>query len=118
MITAEISKWIGLILVIGIVIFIIKAGMKILNIVITVAILAFCWFSFFAEEGAARLSIALAGKPRTAYTTKLEKQEDTSTKETTYFKSSKDIIVNGEKLEYAKCYTKWIIRIPHVKSGL
>ena len=116
MISAEITKWIVLILVIGLVIFVIKAGMKILSILIMVAMLGFAWFSFFTEEGAARLSIALMGRPVTAYTTKLEKQESISTKDTTYYKSSKEIIVNGEKQEYVKCYTKWIIRIPSVKE--
>ena len=70
MLSAEITKWIVLILVIALVIFIIKAGMKILSILIMVVILGFCWVSFFTEEGAARLSIALMGKPVTAYTTK------------------------------------------------
>lgn len=114
MISAEITKWIMLILVIGVVIFVIKAGMKILNILIMVLILGFCWFSFFTEEGAARLSIVLMGKPITAYTTKLEKQEDISTNEVTYYKTTKDVIVNGKKQEYIKCYTKWIVRIPSV----
>ena len=54
MVSAEITKWIMLILVIGVVIFVIKAGMKILNILIMILILGFCWFSFFTEEGAAR----------------------------------------------------------------
>lgn len=114
MISAEITKWIMLILVIGVVIFVIKAGMKILNILIMVLILGFCWFSFFTEEGAARLSIVLMGKPITAYTTELEKQENISTDEITYYKTTKDIIVNGKKQEYIKCYTKWIVRIPSV----
>ena len=114
MITAEITKWIMLILVIGVVIFVIKAGMKILNILIMVLILGFCWFSFFTEEGAARLSIALYGHPVIAYTTELEKQENISTDEITYYKTTKDVIVNGKKQEYIKCYTKWIVRIPSV----
>ncbi len=116
MITAEVSKWIVLILVIGLVIFVIKAGMKILNILIMIILLGFCWYSFFTEEGAARLTIALDGKPIVAYTTKLTKDEDKSTDSVTYFKSSKDVIVNGEKLEYVKCYTKWIVRIPAVRE--
>ena len=114
MITAEITKWIMLILVIGVVIFVIKAGMKILNILIMVLILGFCWFSFFTEEGAARLSISLYGHPVIAYTTELEKQENISTDEVTYYKTTKDVIVNGKKQEYIKCYTKWIVRIPSV----
>ena len=114
MVSAEITKWIMLILVIGVVIFVIKAGMKILNILIMVLILGFCWFSFFTEEGAARLSIVLMGKPITAYTTELEKQENISTNEVTYYKTTKDVIVNGKKQEYIKCYTKWIVRIPSV----
>ncbi len=112
---AEISKWVILILAIGVVIFIIKAGMKIINIILTALLLLFCWFSFFTEEGAARLTILLKGKPITAYTINLERQDDISTKETTYFKPSKEIVVNGKKLEYVKCHTKWIIRIPSVE---
>lgn len=114
MLSAEIMKWVVLILAVGVVVLIIKAGMKILNILITAAVLAFAWFSFFTEEGAARLTIALNGKPLTAYTTKLEKQEHISTNEVTYFKSSKDVVIKGEKQEYVKCYTKWIVRIPSV----
>ena len=75
MLSAEIMKWVVLILAVGAVIFVIKAGMKILSILIMVAVLAFSWYSFFTEEGAARLTIALNGKPLTAYTTNLEKQE-------------------------------------------
>lgn len=112
---AEISKWVILILAIGVVIFIIKAGMKIINIILTALLLLFCWFTFFTEEGAARLTIALKGKPITAYTTKLTRQDEMSSKDTTYFKSDKEIIVNGQKQEYVKCHTKWIIRIPSVE---
>ena len=79
MITAEISKWIALVLAITAIVFLVKAGMKIFNILVMAAVLAFCWFTFFTEVGAARLSIALVGKPITAYTTKLEKQNDIST---------------------------------------
>ncbi len=114
MISAEITKWIMLILVIGAVIFVIKAGMKIINILIMVLILGFCWFSFFTEEGAARLSIALTGHPIIAYTTDMEKQDSLSTNEVTYYKTSKDVIVDGKRQEYVKCYTKWIVRIPNV----
>lgn len=116
MITAEISKWIALVLAITAIVFLVKAGMKIFNILVMAAVLAFCWFTFFTEVGAARLSIALVGKPITAYTTKLEKQNDISTNDVSYFKSSKDIIVNGKKRLYVKCYTKWIIRIPSVEE--
>lgn len=114
MISAEITKWIMLILVIGAVIFVIKAGMKIINILVMVLVLGFCWFSFFTEEGAARLSIVLTGHPIIAYTTGMEKQDSLSTNEVTYYKTSKDVIVNGQKQEYVKCYTKWIVRIPSV----
>ena len=116
MISAEITKWITLILVIGAVIFVIKAGMRIINILIMVLILGFCWFSFFTEVGSSRLSIALSGHPIIAYTTSLEKQESISNEDTTYFISSKDVIVEGEKLKYIKCYTRWIIRIPDVRG--
>lgn len=112
MVIADVSKWIMLIIVIGLVIFVIKAGMKIINILVMVLVLAFCWFSFFTEEGAARLSIALSGHPIIAYTTDMEKQESISNDKITYYKTTKDVIVNGKKQEYAICYTKWIIRIP------
>ena len=56
------------------------------------------------------------GRPITAYTTKLEKVESLSTNSEAYYKSSKEIIVDGKKQEYVKCYTKWIIRIPSVKE--
>lgn len=113
MVVADISKWIMLILIIVAVIFVIKAGMKIINILIMVLLLAFVGI-LFTEEGCARLSIMLSGHPIIAYTTSLDKQEDISTDEETYFTSSKDVVVNGQKQEYVKCYTKWIIRIPSV----
>ena len=116
MIMADFSKWIMLIIVIGVVIFVIKAGMKIINILIMVLMLAFVWYSFFTEEGCARRSIALSGHPVIAYTTHLEKQENISTDDTTYYVSSKDVIVDGKKQEYVKCYTKWIIRIPSIRE--
>lgn len=116
MIMADFSKWIMLIIVIGVVIFVIKAGMKIINILIMVLMLAFVWYSFFTEEGCARLSIALSGHPVIAYTTNLEKQENISTDDTTYYVSSKDVIVDGKKQEYVKCYTKCIIRIPSIRE--
>ena len=111
---AEISKWITLAVIILAVVFIIKVGTRLINIIITALILGFCWFTFFTEEGATRLSIALSGHPLIAYTTSLDKQEDISTEDTTYFKSSKDVIIGGTKQEYVKCHTKWIIRIPYV----
>ena len=116
MVMADFSKWIMLIIVIGVIIFVIKAGMKIINILIMVLMLAFVWYSFFTEEGCARLSIALSGHPVIAYTTNLEKQENISTDDTTYYVSSKDVIVDGKKQEYVKCYTKWIIRIPSIRE--
>ena len=114
MMMAEISKWIVLIILIGLVILVIKAGMRIVNILIMVLLLMYCWCSFFTEEGAARLSIALTGHPIIAYTTSLERQDSISTSDTTYFTSSKDVMFEGKKLEYVKCHTKWIIRIPSV----
>lgn len=116
MVLADISKWIILILIITAVVFVIKAGMKIINILIMVLVLGFCWYSFFTEEGAARLSIALSGHPIIAYTTGMEKQESISTDTTTYYKTTKDVVVDGKKQEYVKCYTKWIIRIPSVRE--
>ena len=112
MIMADISKWIMLIVVIGIVVLLVKAGIKIINILIMVAVLAFCWFTFFTEVGAARLTIAIKGHPIIAYTTNLERQDNMSNNEVTYFRPDKEVIVNGQKQEYVKCYTKWIIRIP------
>ncbi len=114
MVVADISKWVMLILIIGIVIFIIKAGMKIINILIMILILVFCWYTFFTEEGAARLSIVFTGHPIIAYTTNLVKQENLSNINTTYYVSSKDIVFNNKKLEYIKCHTKWIVRLPDV----
>lgn len=111
---ADISKWIALVLAITVVVFLVKAGMKILNILIMVLLMGYVWFSFFTESGAARLSIALSGHPIIAYTTTLDKNESLSTDEVTYYTSSKDVIVDGKKLDYVKCYTKWIIRIPSV----
>ena len=94
MVLADISKWIILILIITAVVFVIKAGMKIINILIMVLVLGFCWYSFFTEEGAARLSIALSGHPIIAYTTGMEKQESISTDTTTYYKTTKDVVVD------------------------
>lgn len=111
---AEITKWIVLILVIGAVVLLIKAGMKIINVLIMVFVLGFCWFSFFTEEGCARLSIALNGNPITAYTTELTKDDSVSSSEVTYFKSSKSFKVSGKITNETKCYTKWIVRIPSV----
>ena len=88
--------------------------MKIFNILIMVLLLGFCWYTFFTEEGAARLSIVFTGHPIIAYTTNLDKQESISTEETTYYVPSKEILFKGKKLEYVKCYTKWIVRLPDV----
>ena len=115
MVSAEIMKWIMLIIVIAVVIFIIKAGMKIINIIVMIVCLGFCWYTFFTEEGSARFSIALSGHPIIAYTTGLKRDNSLSTKETAYYKSTRDVVVNGEKREYIKCYTKWIVRIPDVQ---
>lgn len=114
MIFADISKWIMLVLIVIVAIFIIKAGLKIINILITIFALIFIWFSFFTEVGSTRLTIMLKGHPIIAYTTSLEKQDDISTNEVVYFKSSKDVIVKGEKLKYIKSYTKWIVRLPGI----
>ena len=86
------------------------------NLFFYIHICVFVWYSFFTEEGCARLSIALSGHPVIAYTTNLEKQENISTDDTTYYVSSKDVIVDGKKQEYVKCYTKWIIRIPSIRE--
>ena len=114
MLLADVSKWIMLIIVIGIVVLIVKAGTKIVNILITAAILAFCWFSFFTEVGAARLSVALSGHPIIAYTAHLEKEENKSTDDVTYFKIDKEYKFDGRLQNETKCYTKWIVRIPSV----
>lgn len=111
---AELSKWVTLVLAVSVIIILVKAGMKILNILVMILLLGFVWVSFFTETGAARLSIALSGHPIIAYTTTLEKVDDISNNEVSYFRSSKDVIVDGKKLDYVKCYTKWIVRIPSV----
>ena len=49
MLVANITKWIALIIIIAIAIFVIKTGMKIVNILIMVLMLAFVWYSFFTE---------------------------------------------------------------------
>ena len=116
MVTADFSKWIMLLVLIGVIIFVIKAGMKIVNILIMVLLLGFCWYTFFTEEGATRLSIVFTGHPIIAYTTNLDKQESMSNNEVTYYTSSKEVMVDGQKQEYIKCYTKWIIRIPSVRE--
>ncbi len=116
MVMADVSKWIMLIIIIAIIFFIIKAGLKIVNILIMVAVLGFCWYSFFTTEGAARLSIVLSGHPIIAYTTNLQKKQDMSNNEITYYTSSKDVIVDGKKQEYVKCYTKWIVRLPSIEE--
>ena len=107
---AELSKWIILILLIVLMIFIIKTGTKIINIAIMILILGFAWFSFFTDQGAARLSIVLSGHPVVAYTTNLQKEESLSNDRVVYFKSSKPI-----KNNYAKCNKMWIVRIPVVE---
>lgn len=113
MLLADISKWIVLILIIGLVIFVIKVGTKIINIIIMALVLAFCWYSFFTEEGCARLSVVLKGHPIVAYTTELERVQSKKTDESVY--KIKKEITTGKKIEYAKCYTKWIVRIPSVE---
>ena len=115
MIVAEISKWLMLALIIIVVVFIIKAGAKIINIIITALLLAFVWFSFFTEIGAARLNLALKGHPIVAYTTKLEKDEKKSTGETSYYKINDEVISNGKKIDYTSCNTFWFIRIPNIE---
>ena len=99
-----------LILIIGIVIFIIKAGMKLFHIIIMILLLAFAWFTFFTDEGAARLSILIKGHPVIAYTTKLTKYENKSNDKIIYFTSSKPL-----EEKYAKCNKEWIVRLPVVE---
>ena len=115
---ADISKWIVLIIIIGLVIFIIKAGMKIISILIMILILGFCWYSFFTEEGASRLNIALHGHPIIAYTTGLKRQDDISDNSVTYYKTTKPFKVDGKDEYTTKCYTKWIIRIPGIGNNV
>lgn len=118
MIAANISKWITLILIIGAVIFVIKAGMKIINILVMIFLLVFIWFSFFTEEGCARLTLALNAHPVIAYTTSLEKIESKSNDDITYFRTSKEVSLKGEEPNQVKCYTKWIVRLPGLDNGL
>ena len=115
---ADISKWITLILIIGLVVFIIKTGIKIVNVIIMILILGFSWYSFFTEEGASRLSIALTGHPLIAYTTGMERQSDLSNEDVTFFKTTKTFKVDGEYKNMTKCYTKWIIRIPSTGNNI
>ncbi len=112
MVVADISKWIVLILMIGLVIFVIKAGLKIINIAIMVLLLSFCWVSFFTETGCARLTIMLYGHPVIAYTTSLEKIDSLSSEREIYFKSSKDVIVNNKVKKYIKIGNNYIVKIP------
>ena len=113
---AEISKWIVLAIIIVIVIFIIKAGSKIINIVITALVLAFVWFSFFTEIGSARLALALKGHPIVAYTTQLIKDESKSKDNITYYKISDEVKSGNKKIEYTSCETFWIVRIPNLED--
>ena len=113
----DFSKWITLLIVIAIIVVVVKIGAKLINIIITGLLLFFCWFSFFTEVGAARLSILLTGHPIIAYTTSLDRVEELSDDNVTYFKSSKDVIVAGKELEYVKCNKMWIVRIPYVEGS-
>lgn len=112
---AEISKWIVLAIIVLVIIFIIKNGVKLINIIITALLLAFVWFSFFTEIGAARLTLALKGHPIVAYTTSLQKDEVKSTENKAYYKIDKEVISNGKKIEYTSCNTFWFIRIPNIE---
>ena len=105
-----ITNIIIILLLILLIVIVIKAGVKIANILIIVLILGFCWFSFFTDQGAARLSILLSGHPVIAYTTHLEKQESVSNDNVIYFTSSKPLS-NG----YAKCNKMWIVRTPVIE---
>lgn len=106
----NISNIIILIVLIGIIILIIKAGTKLINIAFMVLILGFAWFSFFTDQGAARLSILLSGHPIIAYTTHLDKQESMSNDNVVYFTSSKPL-----DSKYVKCNKAWIVRMPVVE---
>ena len=112
---AEISKWLVLAIIVIVVIFIIKTGTKIINIIITVLLLAFVWFSFFTEVGAARLSLALKGHPIIAYTAKVEKDETMSKDNITYYRVIDATDSKGNKIESTSCETFWIVRIPVVE---
>ena len=105
-----ISNLIIILVLILLIVIIIKAGIKIANILIIVLILGFCWFSFFTDQGSARLSIMLSGHPVIAYTTHLEKQESISNDSVIYFKSSKPLSSG-----YAKCNKMWIVRMPVIE---
>lgn len=107
---SHISDWIILLVLIIILVLVIKAGVKLVNIIIMVIVLGFAWFSFFTDIGSARLSILLSGHPIIAYTTHLEKDNSVSTDSIIYFKSSKKI-----NTKYAACNKLWIVRIPVVK---
>ena len=110
----ELSKWIVLAIIIVAIIFIIKAGTKIINIIITALLLAFAWFSFFTEIGAVRLALALKGHPIIAYTTSLEKDEKKSTETKAYYKVTNSELAKTKKIEYTSCDMYWIVKIPNI----
>ena len=97
MVVADISKWIMLILIIVAVIFVIKAGMKIINILIMVLLLAFCWYSFFTEEVNIRGNTILESD--TEGTSTGQKYIVFSTgNQYTYIKNNKSIYKNNSKI--------------------
>lgn len=107
---AMLTKIAILALLILLIVIIIKVGKRVASILIMVLVLAFAWFSFFTDQGAARLSILISGHPIIAYTTHLEKQESISNDNVIYYKSSKPF-----NRPYAKCNKLWFVRIPVVE---
>ena len=112
----EVSKWVVLALIIIVAIFIIKAGLKIINIIIIVALLGFVWFSFFTEIGCVRLTIALYGHPIIGYTTKLERQDNMSNEKEIYYKPETQVIVNNKVKQYIKIGCNGLVRIPIIEE--
>lgn len=100
----------------AILVFIFKQGIKILNIIVMVLLLIFCWFTFFTEKGSVRFAIALRGHPVIAYTTDVTKDDSKTYSNFTYYKSSKDVVIDNKVISYIKCETKWIIRISSIEE--
>ena len=74
----------------------------------------FCMVFIFYRRRLCKAFCSFIWHPLIAYTTGMERQDDISTNDTTYYKTTKDVVINGKKQEYVKCYTKWIIRIPNI----
>lgn len=99
----------------AIIVFIFKQGIKILNIIIMVLVLIFCWYSFFTDQGSVKFAIAINGHPVIAYTTEVTEAPELAKDNIKYYTSSKDLVVNNKTVEYIKCETKWIIKLSSIE---